>query len=707
MDSQTETKDTLQQFTTDLEDKLADFWIGINEREEVLEDLVRQKQNEHSELALMLQNDLQAKEQELIEQSQQLLETEETLESYQDEVETMRQEIAELERDQAKSLEEADRLKELREKHNKLEEEASARIVLVLELQNKLEESKSTMTAQTEEHNKKTESLQKLMDDQLARAQTAQEQAVEQAQHQALQEMSKTKAVFENRLNHALEQRATLQKELDAAKARVSTLTKESDCRAETMAQLQMELEKANTRDTGMVEDSKQKDEAHRAALQEQAQRVGNLESELENWQKKFDNLTSSALAYDKAAFVVLTSLQKWTHKHTAIRELASEMAKNPGEDQQAVDSRFGYLAEMHVLQKAIIKYCSDQDQVVDALRRLRQDHNDDANFTEATRQMATALLDRARRVTLQIPAQMSPHHRPPSVNTEQERRRTAGPPKSIMKAVTYDISSGILPPTATQPLSQDDEEMSQRANSRKRLMGRDVLSEQSKNQPRGAFQGGIVQGGSILNRGPYNRPVARSNKGLDGTADAGDQGSSQESAASLEGHVDGHDVLGAPADNRKRREAFGQNQESSDKRLKRAKVAKSTVSTPRPSSPQGVGEFPPTAPRKRNQRGVLAQSASPIRASQLPRTGYRSQGAADGSSNGQSAFLRPPWIPLGPRSGYFSQNNSQDSLSLFPKRRQSEAGGEESQESITLSQDALGSGEASLPVVRRFSLMP
>lgn len=718
LDSQTETKETLQHFMTDLEDKQADLWTAINEREDLLEDLVRERQNENAELASMLQHDLDAKEGEFLEQSQQLQEMEETLAQRQGVIDGLRDEIADLERDQARDMEQSDRLEQLRAKHEKLEGEAKAKAALVVELQTKLHESKLTITSQTQEYKKKTESLQQWMDEQMARAQAAQVQAVEKAQRETLQEANKTKTEFENRLNQALGQRAMLQKELDTAKAHVLTLEKDSDSHGQKMARLETELEKAKSEDAGMREEAKQKDEAHRVALEEHSELVAKLQTELTVWEKKFSNLLYNAQAYDKAAFVVLGHLKQWTQQNTTIQDLASEMSKSQGEGiRQRFDSRFKPLVEMEVLQRAVIKYCQDQGKPVDALTRFRQDHNDDAeSLTHATADLSLAaglaenstmlaetLLDRARRVTLRSPAEMSPHHRPPSVNTEQARRRTASPPKSIMKAVPYDIASGIFPSIAEEQSSQEEEEMQQRTNGRRHSVGREVLSEESKSRPRRAFRGSLVQGGTMLNHGPYNRPVARSNNRPDLPVDATASGSSQTPISSIE-DLREDDVHGLSADSRKRQEAFGQDQSVASKRTKRTPAIKGPISTPRLSPSQESVEDVPTAPRKRNQRSLDVQSASPIRTSKLSQAVHRNQNAAGLLSKGQGTALRPFQKLSG---GNSSRSDSQEPLSLFYQRRQSGRGNEDSQQSMAFSQDAFGDGETSLSMTRRFSGMP
>lgn len=722
-DCQIETKDTLQHFSTDLEDQLADLWTAINEREDLLEDLVHKKQNEDAELAWMLQHDVQVKERELIEQADQLQKSEQLLEQRQGLIDELRDEIADLERDQAKSMQMADRLEQLRTQHEELEKEAAAKTALVVELQAKLQESKSMVTSQTEDHEKKTEALHKLIDEQVARAKEAQVQAVENAQCETLREMNNIKTDIENRLNHALEQRATLQKELDAAKAHVSTLEKDANLHTEKMAFLEAELEKAKSADTGLREDAKQRDEAHRAELKEQSERVKSLQSEVANWEQKFDNLTSNARAYDKAAFIVLRNLKQWTQQHAVVQELASEMAKGQSEDQQRVDSRFEPLMEMHLLQKAVMRYCQDQEAAVSALTRVCQDDNDDESITDATaglslgpglaesqhlgeasKSLAEAVLDKARRVTLRSPTEIAPHPRPPSVNTEQERRRMADPPKSIMKTVPYNIPAAISAPNSKQQFVQG-EELQQFAKGGRRSNNRDVSKEESKMQSRGAFKSSLVQGGTMLNHGPYNRPVARSNGRLEGSVDVTMRGSTQKPASSVEAPGQRGEVR--LIDSRKHQEAFGPNQGISRKRTKRTNTTTPAISTPRPSQPEGSVEDPPTAPRKRNQKIVDAQPASPSCASQFSQAVHRSQTLAGMLGKTQGTGPQSSRMSSGAACGKHLQGHSQGPPSLFYQHRHSGNEGEDSQDSIALSQDALDRSEASLLMARRFSGMP
>lgn len=719
LDSQTETKETLQHFMTDLEEKQTHLWTAINEREDLLEDLVRERQDENAEVASMLQHDLQAKEEEFVEQSQRLEEMEETLAQRQGVIDGLRDEIADLERDQARDIEQSDRLEQLRARHEELEEEAKAKAALVVELQAELHESKLTIKTQTQEYKKKTESLQQRMDEQMAKAQAAQIQAVEKAQRETLQEVNKTKTEFENRLNQALEQHARLQQELDAAKAHVLALEEDCDHHGQKMVRLETELEDARSEDAGMQEEAKKKDEAHRAALKENSELVTKLQTELTGWEKKFRNLLSNAQAYDKAAFVVLRHLKQWTQQNTVIQDMASEISKSQGEGiRQRFDSRFKPLVELEILQRAVMKYCQDQGKAVDALTRLHQSHLDDAEsltyatadlslaagLAENSTMLAEALLDGARHVTLRSPAEMSPHPRPPSVNTEQARRRTASPPKSIMKAVPYDIASGIFPSIAKEQSSQEEEEeMQQRTNGHRRPVVREVLSEESKSRTRGAFRGTLVQGGTMLNHGPYNRPVARSNNRPDLPVDATRPGSSLIPASSMEDLKEG-DIRGLSTDSRKRQEAFGQDQSIASKRTKRTPTDKGAISTPRLSPSQESVKDVPTAPRKRNQRSLGVQSASPIRTFKSSQAAHRNQNAAGLPSKDQGTALRPLRKPSG---GDSSRSDSQELPNHLCQRRQSGPGNEDSQESMTFSQDAFGEDETSLSLTRRFSGMP
>lgn len=723
VDSQTETKNALQTFTTDLEDKLSDLWTAINEREDLLEDLVRERQHKNSELAVILQHEVQMKEQELLQQSQHLQEMEETLEYRQNMIDKLRGEIAELELGQANSMEQSNRLEELREKHRKLEEDAAAKAALVVELRTEIQEGQSSIACQVQEHNEKFESFRKQMDEQIARAQTTQAQAVEDAQRKALEDVNKTKADFERRLGHAIEQRATLQKELDAAKVRLLALEKLSNCHAEKMGFLETELEKARCKDAGMTEDAKKKDETHRAVLKEQSERVRKLQSELAVWEQKFDKLMCNARAYDKSAFLVLGNLRQWAQQHIAIQELASEMTECQREDQGRVDSRFASLVEMEILQRAVMKYCQDQGETIDALVGSHRGADDAAgsladatadlslatgffgskHLTGGSTTLAEAFLDRARRVTLRSPAEMAPDPRPPSVNTEQERRRTAEPPKSIMKAVSYSISNSILPSINEQNSSQENDEIQQRSNTRRRPTGRDVSSEDSRTQPRGTLRDSLLQRGTMSSHGPYNRPVARSDSR---PVDASGKGASQKSTFAFEGPYEGGDAY-TLADSRKRQEAPGQEHSLSSKRTKPNKISTAAISTPRPSPSEGSVENAPTAPRKRNQKNVHVQSRSPIRACQVSQGAHQTHHAASEFKDAQGNALRPSRASSGIDYGGLSQNNSQDPLSLYYQRRQAGAGGEDSQESMTFSQDALDSGETSLSVPRRFSAMP
>lgn len=722
LDSQVETMVTLQRFSKELEDNMADLWTAIHEREDLLEDLVHEKQRENAELVLSLQQDVQAKESELLEQSRLLQDMNEALEQRQGMTEELRNDIAELEENQASYLEQSGHLERLGAECEKLKAEAAEKNAHVEQLRNKLQESKSLMESQTQEHNQKTESLRRLMEEQIARAHTAQVHAVEHAQREALHEMNKTKTDFENRLSHALEQRAALQEELNNAKVQALALEEDSNCHAEKLAVLETELEKVRSEGSDTREDAKQKDEAHRTILEEQLKRVEDLESQLAVREKKFDNLAANARAYDKAAFAILCSLRKWSENHTTIQELASEMVQSKCNERQKIDSRFRSLWEMQILQKAIMKHCQNQEKAVGMLTDLHQDISDGATpagaiaesmappsvlgSSHVSRNWKTpddTLLDRARHVTLRSPAETGPHPRPPSVNTEQERRRAAEPPKSIMKAVAYSISSGILLPNSQQQSSQRGDETRQQQHNpgRARLTGQDTSTEKPRLQPRENSKKDMTQDRTMLNHGPYNRPVARSNGRQNDPVDAALNGESQAPTSCLEapGEADGRPLI---ASSRKRQEASEQPQDGPKKRFKWHAM---TISTPRIAIQDAENLL--AAPRKRKQSSVDRQPRSPSRTSQLRQASHPNQFAGDVPNNGPDTALQPSRRPSGTKFSDVTKDGNKDHLGSHHQRRQSILEDQVSEDLVVVSQDVQGISPASLPMARKFSAMP
>lgn len=617
LESQLETKAGLDSLSEGLEEYVNEVWAALEDRQAVLEERVEQRQAENEQKTDFLRRELETSEQDRVQQDDFIQGLEQTIEDCQSEIEVLCREVAELEQGQADSLVQAEHLEQIQEEHAKLKEEVTAKTARVSELQASLEKSKSALEMKDKDHRKTTEEIRRVLERRLAEAQSSQIQAVEAAQQNAMVRMNEIKIDLEKRFSQVLEERAVLQKELEAAKQQIMATRDDGSKTSEKIHSLEQELEMSKTETIRIREDVNQRDAEQQIATEQQARLVEDLQSQIESTGKKYNNLVENARSYDVAAHKVLQSLKQWTRDYSAIQELSTELSKTEDRDVDHIDPRFQPLMQIQLLQKAVAEYCRTQTEAVEMLSG-GMSTSDDAFKTAAQattrRRSATSgcqetmsqsslggLLNHLRRVVVRSPADCAPSPTPPSVQNEKERRRAANPLRSIMKPVSHSQSQELVNDAPSQ--GQLTRMVPIRNKSRDRHHRGRLLESPSVNLKRGPYNR-LVAGSQAL----FNLPVAEKEVGR-----ASSDGVMTQEATTEE------------VKNRKRRL---EEPEASRKKAKLTfKKCESSLTTPHSSPPEPVAnsgssvEHAPPAPRKTGYRlNVDEQPSSPVLSLQLSR---------------------------------------------------------------------------------------
>lgn len=663
LDSQLETKASLQSMSSGLCEYIDQLWAALQDREDVLEESVGQRQAENERHINMLHQRLQSKEQECTNQSQLLFYSEATVRERQSTIDRLQAEISEMEQNQANSSVQIELMECLREEQAKLKQDSAGKAAQVTELQTQLQESKLAAETEGKKHQMATEELQKLIDQNNSEAQAAQVQAVETAQRDAFLKMNQVKADIEERLSQALEERATLRKELYEAKQRISTVENEFSSSSEKSNHLEKELEASEIKKAKSREEMDQKMKEHHKDREHQLKLIEDLQSQLTNANKKFSNLAENAQAYDKAAKRVLNGLVQWTQDYVEVRQIASELSKNKeGVLSEEIDPRFKPLIQLQLLQKAVVQYCQSQKQAAEMLSG--GDAEDQARIpTAASLPLAPKatmdrILDRIRRVIIRSPSSNSPSPRPPSVQTEQERRRTADPPKSIMKYASK-----------FQQQQDEDDSIPELPVLRYSIRS-DSTDAQQQGKSKESIERKMVSRNVILNRSPYNRLVAGSHARFDLSTTG--KRSPQHKKLDGDGATEREST---PKEDSKRKGRVAQETDTSRKRAKSTAAGKKLhVSIPHTSPPEtdaGCGsdfEHVPHAPRKTGHRSLMGdeQPSSPIRSTQLPQGSSQRRTVSVTSGGVRGGIQRRPVEGKMSVIRKSSLNGSQDPLALF-----------------------------------------
>ncbi|ROW06631.1 hypothetical protein VPNG_06702 [Cytospora leucostoma] len=760
LSSQAEAHADVKKLSDGLENYMEDFWMKLEDREEVLTELLEQVKAENEQLGIHLQ----LKEEEYSALSNRLTETETIIQSREEELSALKDEIAVVEQAQADGIQEAARANLLHHECEKLKNDLAAKSTLASELQRRLQESEIALAVQGQEHARSTERLHSLWKQREEEARASQNVAVELARQEAVLEMNKAKEDLQMLLSQAEGDRATLQADLDTARQKISSMEDEGIRGSATVKELESELQMAQSRAVHLSVEATSKETDHQQMIDQHTMLIRDLEAKLADKEKAVSQLSEDVLAYDKQAQKLLDVLKQWTLENKAVKELASQLEMVEHGNLDGIDPSFKPLLEIDMLHKVIFRYCQSQEGTIPEAaktkhgieRRTGEKQEDRADIQDHPPSsppepmpqytVANKILDQFRRVTIKSPSGIAPSPRPPSVNTEQARRRTGDQPRSIMKFLSYDTllvegndkeeqarpienehysSRGALTGTTQRQLiaaphhSQDEEEIRQpglpsRGGSNRRTQGRPSATAKSRQEEQ-EVQQEPVEAERVLNhggynRGPYNRLVAGTKSRPDGSNVRSrslkielSKGSCDQDASTGQAHT--------PREPQKRKQLFPQESEMSRKRTKPdSKREKSLFSTPCSPPEQSTKQqhmMPvPSAPRKRGHRPSIVglQPNSPIRGSQSAPDWHASRTPNVVTNSTQNA--------LGQRTSsstqsMSSQETSQDKEALYYERRRSIRGNEESQDSIAHSQDMRGGNEMSVSHTRRFQISP
>lgn len=472
MAAQSQTKISLDALIWVVEACMNDIWEELNERQTMLEDLYIKQETERQQRVDLLQQKINELEGEIAQQNELLFHSEGDLRRREATIDKMQLDMEIMSQEKEQHLAASKHMEQLREQHAKLKEESASKESLVSELQRKLQESTAKLASEEQKHQEDTDEFQRLMEQQVAEARANQFQAVEAAHQDAMLRMNEVKAHTEARLDQALDQRTALQKELDEAKQKMTTMEAESSRTFQRAITLENELQLSRTEVAKGIEQNSLKDAEQQAAKEQQLKLIQDLQTKLTSAEGRFNTLCRNTKSYDRAAQTILRSMKDWTQNYATIHSMFRDLRKNrdKGGILVDIDLKLKPLVELQLLQTAISQYCQTQKEV----GRMPSENPDTTNTAprmlptfDSLNKAAGSLLDGMRRVTVMSPASNVSSPQPPSVQTEQERRRIGEQPKSILKLV---------------PRGQQDGE-------------ENALLELLSN--------------TSMNRGPYNRPVA------------------------------------------------------------------------------------------------------------------------------------------------------------------------------------------------------
>lgn len=692
LESQLETKKDLNSLCVGLGEYVDELWQGLEEREDVVVNHIAQKQAEEAHQMASLREQLQASEQDCAQERELYFNSQANVMECQHEISKLRAEIEELEHAQADTYAQFDRLEQLEGEHTRLKEETASKAAQLSELQVRLQESKSALEMEDEKHRKSTEELLKLVEQRVAEAQAMQVKAVEDAQREAVRQMNEVKEDVEKRLQQAAEARTTLQRELDAAKQQAMVMGDESSIRSEKIHSLEKELETSRTEAARFKEEVSQRNSAR------QLEHAEELQSQLAMADKKYNKLAENAQAYDKAARIVLQSIKQWTADYAAVQNIAVTLNKKQDGDIAQIDPKFKPLVQLQILQKAALQYCQTQEEAVEELSRREIRANTAFNaqnlhgvgtIQESSRNAVGILLDRIRRATINSPAGIagsivSP--RPPSVQTEQELRRAADPPRSILKSATY----------APQQLEKD--ELPQGCRTRKSSTRNGSRDTQQQGNPNLSTQRSLLNRSS-LNRGPYNRPVASKTSVFDLPVEAKSTASGYGDSEQAPAMGQGRKRKGIPAQEPEASRQTPTKKPRTTLTRKNASILAPHAS-PKPEPDNHADHDRPPRALRRTDRSIGSidaddeQPRSPIRPSQSqasnpPTTGFVA------TSTGPKSWVFKGTMPSTRRAS--SLSSGQDPLALFQRPH-----------SGHVKQDSKVSGDQPLlPLSRHFTADP
>ncbi|ROW08475.1 hypothetical protein VMCG_03028 [Cytospora schulzeri] len=705
--SQAEAQASVQKLSDSIEDYMEDFWSKLEDREDVLTELLEQIKADNEELEI----NLQLKDEECGALFERLSQMEAMILEREKELGALKEEISEVEQAHAEGVAEITHAQSIRVEYEKLKGDLAEKATFASELQSRLHESESALTTQRQEHAKGTEQLQRLLQQREAEAQAAQKAAVELARKEVMIDMIEAKESIQTLLNKAEEERAALQEELNTARRKISDMEEEDRRSSTTMSSLRSELQAAQSNAVSLRDEASQNETQHQRLMKQHTALITDLEAKLADKDKSIADLSNDAQTYNKQAREVLSILKQWARENQDIKDLAYEIQQAEQGHIDSMDPKFRPLVQIDILNRAIFQYCQAQKEPAPSAVGSQRD-------TPST--VPGRLLDRIRRVTLRSPFGDASTPRPPSVQSEQTRRRSAGPPKSIMKV-----------PTQSNSLVAEDEKAKQGNLAQEELSGRSVFTgkgygrcvdakngrqvEEVVREPeppsrgslgtrsygrsaaavkprqgereaqREPIKAGSVHNRGIFNRGPYNRLVSGSKSWSDSFSSRSQY---QQIKSAAENPSDQDNIIGKAylaREPQKRKAVYPQETELSRKRMRAdIKTGKtlSLSSTPRSPARQQTERVMsvPSTPRKKGHRSALGgpEASSPTR---VPLSAHN------------KASQAPVVVPDGTRTSsnrqtMSSQESSQDAIAPYYQLPHSTRRNEDSQESVTHSQD-------------------
>lgn len=671
--SNTEIQSNLDKLADAVEDYMEDFWMKLEDREDVLVELQEQIQEENRQL----QADVQLRQEECNILSFRLEEAGAAVRQGERELESLRNDIAELEQAQADDMEQAERANSLHKECEKLKMDVTAKTEVSRNLESRLQHCQEALESEKEQHKTHTQTLQKLIDQHDENARMAREAAVELARQEVTHDMAIAKEKLNMLLKQTEAERLSLKQELDTTRQQVSVAQEKNNRADTTMNELRSELEIAQANANRLGKEVHEKDLEAQKAIDHSSKEVTELEAKIAQKESELARLSEQAQAYDKKVQNALDGLKEWAKGHEAVKSFFSELRKAQGGDLDGIDPKLKAILEIDMLHQAIFRYCQGQEALTSNGDRETADEpiaSDDAgvdllpgSLPEPTPPVSLAkrVLDQiGRRVTIRSPSHSVPSPKPPSVSAEQEHRRSANPPRSIMKAssqsnITKDEDLDATPEPVSLPT---------RGSFGRRAFKRPQIVRASDGEVREqTVQGSGTITRSDFIRAPYNRPVSGTKTRAENNVSQAGNRDGRESTKRTQGSRRGE---GSPV-----KEASGSTEEQSPRHVVQH------LSPPECQVSQGDElQEPPNAPRKRARKNS-GDSISPVRSFYFEQSGSIAE--RETRKKGHKRHRAENVVPGGRAVSLAPKDSSQDTQSLDYPRQQKE----DSQDSITLSQ--------------------
>jgi hypothetical protein len=678
--SNTEVQSNLEKLADAVEDYMEDFWIKLEDREDVLVELLEKTKAEN----FQLQADVQLREDECNVLHYRLEQAEATVRESETELENLKKDLAELERVQANGLEHEARANSLQEACEKLEVDTTAKAALARDLEVRLQHSQEALLSEQEKHKIHTQELQELIQQHDEAARSAQEAAIEVVRQEITHDMEIAKGKINMRLQQAEKESTALKKELEATRRQVS-MVQETNKRADTAVnQLRSELETAQANASRLGEEANEKNMEIQKAFDHTSAQVTDLEAKVAEKERELAQLSGDAQAYDKQVQKALGSLKEWAKSHESVKGLFSELRKAQTGELAGLEPKLKAILEIDLLHQAIFQYCQNQGRSVpngDGRTADGPIAKEDAGLDllpnsapelVPPKSLAARVLDQvARRVTIQSPSRGAPSPNPPSVLAEQEHRRSANPPRSIMKVSTQssiDEDENGSDQGATAQSYNPPSRGSFGLRTFKRLQVARASDGEAREQ--------VTQENGALTRGdfaraPYNRPVLGSKSRAEGIDSNAGSRAEREPKKRKHGHA-------------RKTEKSANQASAGTERMTRSFVRNFPPAECQRSQDSDFQD-PTSAPHKK-ARSNTGDPISPFRSSYFRHTASTLGREARRGKHSQHGDVVV--VSVERKASHPSKNSSQDAPSPGHPRNRSSQQNDESQDPITQSQN-------------------